>query len=127
MPHPAVPYARHQRSPRVLKQYDIVLLLQVLLIGLETNALAEEFLQLGNRRGFLIENPVDNHGCRHHQQLRGIELPDRPGDLAENLVGDGVDRFHLATSAAHRTRLAQRSEEHTSELQSLMRNSYAVF
>src|SRR3546814_7336245 len=34
----------------------------------------------------------------------------------------------VATAAAHRSAaLAARSEEHTSELQSLMRNSYAVF
>src|SRR3546814_10485000 len=39
------------------------------------------------------------------------------------VVGDQVVKAH----PGHRQALAQRSEEHTSELQSLMRISYAVF
>src|SRR3546814_8171193 len=35
--------------------------------------------------------------------------------------------LHLAPGAAHHALLVDRSEEHTSELQSLMRISYAVF
>src|SRR3546814_6836857 len=34
---------------------------------------------------------------------------------------------HVAPTCAKPTALSRRSEEHTSELQSLMRNSYAVF
>src|SRR3546814_3492869 len=34
---------------------------------------------------------------------------------------------HARQTRHHRSPTAQRSEEHTSELQSLMRNSYAVF
>src|SRR3546814_1736945 len=49
--------------------------------------------------------------------------------------GDGLAAFHaehveaeaLAQFVEHRDRSAARSEEHTSELQSLMRISYAVF
>src|SRR3546814_8053529 len=40
------------------------------------------------------------------------------------IVGGGVDRERIIE---HRCRLRRRSEEHTSELQSLMRISYAVF
>src|SRR3546814_8721700 len=45
---------------------------------------------------------------------------ERPGDQAVIRV----DRF---VTTAHERRLVARSEEHTSELQSLMRISYAVF
>src|SRR3546814_1381004 len=41
--------------------------------------------------------------------------------------GDGVRRFVRSRSVRAPTRLLNRSEEHTSELQSLMRISYAVF
>src|SRR3546814_3952799 len=44
---------------------------------------------------------------------------DRPRRLGGHVVDDAVDAAHLVDEA--------RSEEHTSELQSLMRNSYAVF
>src|SRR3546814_1728594 len=43
------------------------------------------------------------------------------GDDADRRFGDGSDDPDRANGADHR------SEEHTSELQSLMRNSYAVF
>src|SRR3546814_5610981 len=39
----------------------------------------------------------------------------------------GIDRYLSAGGIADFARRAPRSEEHTSELQSLMRNSYAVF
>src|SRR3546814_9255369 len=42
-------------------------------------------------------------------------------------VGDRHDRSQSATDSGIKWRLAFRSEEHTSELQSLMRISYAVF
>src|SRR3546814_9810859 len=40
---------------------------------------------------------------------------------------DEPDRHHPPVSRAERNFAIRRSEEHTSELQSLMRNSYAVF
>src|SRR3546814_9830764 len=55
------------------------------------------------------------------------------GSTVENVNGTN---FNVLTSTAvnvklsdyrHETTTVQRSEEHTSELQSLMRNSYAVF
>src|SRR3546814_1971175 len=66
---------------------------------------------------------------------RAQMLQYRPGEVG--LAGDiGVDPFipgHRRVSCAtpasviRRRRRPARSEEHTSELQSLMRNSYAVF
>src|SRR3546814_5215472 len=52
-----------------------------------------------------------------------------PPHLAEQWQAELADKFHLDATlvlAATAARL-ERSEEHTSELQSLMRNSYAVF
>src|SRR3546814_10226256 len=42
-------------------------------------------------------------------------------------LGDGRDRLLGQHGLSRRSARASRSEEHTSELQSLMRNSYAVF
>src|SRR3546814_7875022 len=71
-----------------------------------------------------------------------FEVAQRKGDAIENL-GALVDRFGagpeqtahflrrfqvtLAIGAQQTPRIMERSEEHTSELQSLMRISYAVF
>src|SRR3546814_9058611 len=55
--------------------------------------------------------------------LHRSECPHRPGDrpgAAACALGRGTRRHRTAGAA-------ERSEEHTSELQSLMRNSYAVF
>src|SRR3546814_7001842 len=57
----------------------------------------------------------EGHAFDHHVE----HLPAVAG-----LAHEVVDRDRLATLAQQ---LAGRSEEHTSELQSLMRNSYAVF
>src|SRR3546814_10824174 len=68
---------------------------------------------------------VDAHVLGHHRQLVG------KGDVDVAIaVFDQLDHFGGArrggyAGAAHE--LAVRSEEHTSELQSLMRISYAVF
>src|SRR3546814_8693977 len=58
------------------------------------------------------------------QRALGVEVV--VGRPVAGGVPDGVDRA-VETSEAHRRVLRQRSEEHTSELQSLMRISYAVF
>src|SRR3546814_5615439 len=44
-----------------------------------------------------------------------------------DLVARGLGGVRLVTSDAHQWLVEARSEEHTSELQSLMRISYAVF
>src|SRR3546814_1367634 len=62
---------------------------------------------------------------RRHDDFRGA------GGVAGDMAGKGVHILHQLRLAAGRRgaadALAQRSEEHTSELQSLMRISYAVF
>src|SRR3546814_8575199 len=62
---------------------------------------------------------------------RGAHLHDTAGDQlagarAANRIG-GVGRDLEAVAEALEDTVEIRSEEHTSELQSLMRNSYAVF
>src|SRR3546814_3030946 len=59
---------------------------------------------------------------RVSKALRPEELPPEAYDA----IWPRVNR-HLGTSATSIGSMVERSEEHTSELQSLMRNSYAVF
>src|SRR3546814_1646158 len=88
---------------------------------------------------FLVESelldPVAQRAERHAEQFRGA------GFVVARLLQRFADRvplyfFHLRTECGSALRLRQsrrwpqlqvRSEEHTSELQSLMRISYAVF
>src|SRR3546814_1589798 len=77
----------------------------------------------------------------HLQNLDGITVEQlRQEHLSKGMPADLMRVLHLAANAdvrilifdadAHQIRwhaLGQRSEEHTSELQSLMRSSYAVF
>src|SRR3546814_2179420 len=59
--------------------------------------------------------------------LQGASIAERsPLDCATWIVVAPITRAHLPTSRSSRRR-RYRSEEHTSELQSLMRISYAVF
>src|SRR3546814_9373901 len=73
-----------------------------------------------------IARPADRHGTRRHGIFEDQRPADHPGDhfahhgIAVGIGGarDGHHRRHFGIA---------RSEEHTSELQSLMRISYAVF
>src|SRR3546814_8375922 len=56
------------------------------------------------------------------QYARQRDMAGRPGER----LGYGARRKHEAPARGHRDG-PRRSEEHTSEIQSLMRNSYAVF
>src|SRR3546814_3926763 len=66
---------------------------------------------------------LDRHDLAHVQKE----------DLAPDTVGDGAEEQSIAAANALLEKVGQaasrgyRSEEHTSELQSLMRISYAVF
>src|SRR3546814_4121495 len=69
--------------------------------------------------------------CRHDRRMQCIqEQRDIGGVVGQRRDHVGVLRVYeqadLAVAARAQQRV-QRSEEHTSELQSLMRNSYAVF
>src|SRR3546814_3272732 len=70
-------------------------------------------------------------GLAMHELDAAIRPEDRPQpahDRAHDRHVAGVDAGSmLARDAAVSVREPRRSEEHTSELQSLMRNSYAVF
>src|SRR3546814_6021153 len=98
---------------------------------------------IGRGDEFVIEAEAIEEGAQHRvvvvrETLMGAE---RIGDarqrlaemLAEHLlVGDVVGHFaqpiHIVRESDEASRLiGERSEEHTSELQSLMRISYAVF
>src|SRR3546814_2346037 len=87
-----------------------------LVTGVQTCALpisvAEEGLVLGGKEGA-------------HQELRIFAI----FELDAAFAGIGVHRLALAVADHRRQRrlIIARSEEHTSELQSLMRISYAVF
>src|SRR3546814_9878655 len=50
-----------------------------------------------------------------------------PAELATRVIQEAVKRAGLQPGDVQHVVLGQRSEEHTSELQSLMRISYAVF
>src|SRR3546814_2286358 len=65
-------------------------------------------------------------GARHVARRRRSVMARHLGDSEP---GEGLRRCHAPGAAANdvRGRRADRSEEHTSELQSLMRISYAVF
>src|SRR3546814_7520107 len=53
-----------------------------------------------------------------------VQRDDRGGIARERAIGKGIN---LGEIGDYHVRSVSRSEEHTSELQSLMRNSYAVF
>src|SRR3546814_3895437 len=85
---------------------------------------------MGEKNGVdAVEHAVTDHEGLAGDQLFGDAGPEQQGagdvlllhQLLDRQGGDDVDR--LARIVA----LAMRSEEHTSELQSLMRISYAVF
>src|SRR3546814_3950809 len=92
---------------------------------------------LGTKRAdAVIGAPIAHHAHRAHRQQHRKGLPYRvvKSRLADFLQIDGVGLAqYVAALLGHLTRNtdgeagAGRSEEHTSELQSLMRISYAVF
>src|SRR3546814_8112680 len=82
---------------------------------------------MSHRPTMLVPVSPDSRGLTH---FFGFCLAgDRGG-----IVGDGTNRFESGTDVFHTilsdrrdVAVSRRSEEHTSELPSLMRNSYAVF
>src|SRR3546814_4583156 len=74
----------------------------------------------GRRRPFWHIVFVDNHGPHAFDEIRA----------ADDMAGNAIFHPHIVREIRHPSalrQLAERSEEHTSELQSLMRISYAVF
>src|SRR3546814_4242265 len=58
-----------------------------------------------------------------------VSLGQASGEITDAFIAEygGLDEHESLHTSGHRGRSDRRSEEHTSELQSLMRNSYAVF
>src|SRR3546814_5212420 len=105
------------------------------LIGRTTSA-----IRVAESDGRLPEQPRNDFGRRENYTLeqlnqmrevfgtqphRGPE--DEPLVIPFQNFKGGVGKSTLAIHAAQYLAMRGRSEEHTSELQSLMRNSYAVF
>src|SRR3546814_7514387 len=95
----------------------------------ERAAICIETALVGNLRGALREQrrgrEMGHRGLPHDLKMimRGHILEVDHGDAYNNAVATCTER----TIISHRDIFAARSEEHTSELQSLMRISYAVF
>src|SRR3546814_5585162 len=80
---------------------------------------------LGDGRARRDDQPcTDHHQGEESGQGPAIHRPPPAPDDARIRAGD---EGHAAASAPSLTTAARRSEEHTSELQSLMRISYAAF
>src|SRR3546814_8078491 len=73
----------------------------------------------------LLDSWYWNAGCRHHRRTRRQRFHRGISCVAAAGFADGHPVV-LSRDTAER-HAADRSEEHTSELQSLMRHSYAVF
>src|SRR3546814_1153713 len=74
--------------------------------------------------------PIRNRRVEHSQRDLSDdpdERADRRADHPDQVPVRAADDARLHVCAVHRFRHFVRSEEHTSELQSLMRISYAVF
>src|SRR3546814_6673657 len=101
--------------------------------GIQLVSVFQDVAQIRERWGTRAATIVNNHRAKLIGS--GIADPDTL-DLAARILGDQEIRQHSTTAGqegrASTTessiyRSLARSEEHTSELQSLMRNSYAVF
>ncbi len=69
--------------------------------------LADEFLELRDRGGFLVENARDHFRRGQHEQFLRLELTHRARDLAEDFVGDRFGGLDAAAPFAGRARFAQ--------------------
>src|SRR3546814_3673510 len=76
------------------------------------------------------------HGQEHIRVMRGVGLRTPPGNAPEDaadrpgaviIVKVAIAALDIVHRQPFETEVEDRSEEHTSELQSLMRISYAVF
>src|SRR3546814_3181498 len=80
-----------------------------------------------DRQAAAVATP--DHGTQRHRRGGFIRLSQESGDdvAVGGAVGGRQDRRGEVAAAGVGPAAAERSEEHTSELQSLMRISYAVF
>src|SRR3546814_2875211 len=81
-----------------------------------------------NGRASFVNQPALDSGVKRGMPVREAARLMLAYDAAERAAADVTNRTVMAQNAAGRHIVCtDRSEEHTSELQSLMRNSYAVF
>src|SRR3546814_4970461 len=90
-----------------------------------------DVIGIAERDASLALDPVERRGVG---EIIAVMMRNGNVDLLARLIGGGEQRLAVLDLERHRAadevepRVAhQRSEEHTSELQSLMRISYAVF
>src|SRR3546814_7066560 len=81
-----------------------------------------------NPKGFLTFQRWEAPSCEHRKRIKEFQMTSSPTALVPWMPPEGRDRQALAsTTEGPMQKSCARSEEHTSELQSLMRISYAVF
>src|SRR3546814_6649883 len=86
----------------------------------------------GNQPAPMARTPYFCSGCPHNTSTRVPEGSRAGAGIGCHYMAQWMDRntaafTHMGAEGANWTGQAHRSEEHTSELQSLMRISYAVF
>src|SRR3546814_7286294 len=83
----------------------------------------EEFATFLQQHGVILKGPPEIDGTWHRAPLEDDKAGAKSASYRAFLDGRPNGQIHnYKTGQTH-----MRSEEHTSELQSLMRNSYAVF
>src|SRR3546814_2456836 len=120
----------HLLAIKVILHPKVLIKLQPILLDIILQELIEEW---GCLFGRLALTTIDSsfikdhrsvlvrlqHAERIHRTILGVDIP-----VTISLLIAGEFRSHESTSCPSKD---SRSEEHTSELQSLMRSSYAVF
>src|SRR3546814_3485062 len=85
------------------------------------------FRSVGDRQPPLDRQRADHAAGIFDDMAGAARRADPADDREDHVLGTDAVAEAALDADFHRLRLAQRSEEHTSELQSLMRISYAVF
>src|SRR3546814_9435016 len=130
---------RPPRSTRTDTLFPYTTLFRSLLVGDDHDRGVVALLDLAQRAALFVEQVVGDVDRGLHQHLPGVLLHRVLFGNADDGQRQRLDAAHAAVAFAARAddlaglaqaraqALARRSEEHTSELQSLMRISYAVF
>src|SRR6202167_3228480 len=106
--NPAQQYSRTLRDLRMhLHQDDVVLIDGIQRFGLQADRLARDELQLAQRGGLLVEQPLDHVWVREDDQLLVVELPRLPHDLAKPLIANRLRRLDVPPPLAGWTSPAQ--------------------
>src|SRR3546814_13564782 len=88
----------------------------------DVNVLA---LSFPPRRSSFLSSRAD--AGRVHRERDGAERTRHGSEFGRPDIGAAAGNLHIAREALPKPRVDPRSEEHTSEIQSLMRITYAVF